>query len=384
MNNRRRRLLLPALLLLGALSLTPAGAQTSAHAVAAAPDPLQLLPASDVVLLIEHRRLWTEALPRILASDPAHLAKINEEMEKFKAKSGVDIHSINRIAVGVRFLNPEAIAKGPDKKDIGVVIIGQGDFEASRFIDALRREEKDKVHETTYNGQTIYTLDEREKGDTKPRPEIETPAFAVLDANTLAIGDLMQIHATIDVKNGSGSSLSPDLLTLATRNSNALVSLAGNVPPTLTASLAPKGSSGNGDLDTTVSKFFELVAAIKQTYISLGLTPDGIEAVLGARLSGTEQAQSLGDMLLGARQQYSVFIEDKMIRDLVTNMQIKAEGDEVQLRAELPQTTLAMMLRAAATPAAKPATAMAAKPKEPTPAQQQKKKKRRSTRRKGH
>ncbi|MDX6695017.1 MAG: hypothetical protein QOF02_2620 [Blastocatellia bacterium] len=343
MHDRRRRLL-PAIMFLVVLGLLPVRAQTRAHAPAATTtDLLQSLPASDVVLVIEHSRILHEAIPRFFGNNPAPLAKIFAAGEEFKAKTGIDPRSISRVVIGARFINLENIAKGPDKKDFGLVIIAQGDFEAQKLVDFLRSDGKERVREEQSGGQTIYSLDERPKGSTTPKPDVEIPAMTLLDANTIALGDLAQVRATVAVK-GGGERLSPELLTLATRNSNALISLAGNVPPGLTSSLAPKGSSGSTEMDATVTKFFEAVAAIRQMSVSLGLTVGGVEASLGARFNSAEQAQSLGDMLLGARQQYNVFIEDKMIRDLVNSMQITAESDEVQLRLEVPQTLIMMML----------------------------------------
>lgn len=384
--NKTRRAFLLAFSLLIALALgNAARAQTpAARAHATAVDPVAMLPASDVVLVIDHGRIWREALPQLFSGDMSPLSKIIAEAEQFKLKTGVDVRSINRIAVGVRFINPEAIAKNMSKKDVAVAIIAQGDFDPSVLIAAMRRDMKERVHEQKHGGQTIYTIDEPGRHNAS-QPDIEKVAVAVLDTNTVAFGDLVHVRASVDAKGGSGR-LSPELVTLITRNSNALISVAGNFPPSLAESLSPKGSSGNTDLDVTVNKFFAAVASIKQMYLSAGMTAGGIEAQLGARLSSTEQAQSLGDMLLGARQQYSVFIEDKMIRDLVNSMQITAQGDEVQLRGELPQTVIAMMLRdarkkeeanAAAAPPAKAAPAQAT-----TPATQPKKKTRRSTRRK--
>lgn len=382
---KTRRALLPAILLLMSLSLSPLKAQTRTHA--ATTDPLMLLPASDVVLIIDHSRILNEAIPRLFGNDTAPLAKIFAAGEEFKAKTGIDPRTISRIVVGLRFVNPDKLRTGPDKKDLAIVIIAQGDFDANKFVSFMRSEGKERVREEQAGGQTIYTIDERPKGSTQPKPEVEVPALVVLDANTIAIGDLAQVRATMDAR-GGGVRLSPELVALATRNSNALVSLAGNVPPGLTASLAPKGSSGNAELDQTVNKFFEAVTSIKQAYVSVGLTANGIEAQLGARLASAELAQSLGDILLGARQQYGVFIEDKIIRDLVNNMQLTAEGDEIQLRAEVPQTIIKMMLSnmKAGSPPAKagsPPPAAVTKSSSSAPVTRQTRKKgRRSTRRK--
>jgi hypothetical protein len=380
MNDRRRRLL-PAMLLLFVLGLMPVKAQTRAHAPAAPADLLQQLPASDVVLVVDHTRILNEAIPRLFGNNTAPLGKIFAMGDDFKAKTGIDPRSISRIVVGVRFMNPDNLVKGPDKKDLGIVILAQGDFEAQKLVDFMRSEAKDRLREEQSGGHTIYTIDERPKGATTPKPDIEIPALTLLDPNTIAIGDLAQVRATIEAQ-GSGAHLNSELVTLATRNSNALISLAGNVPTNLTDNLAPKGSSGNPELDATVTKFFEAVAAIKQTSISLGLTPTGVECWLGARLNSTEQAQSLGDMLLGARQQYSVFIEDKVVRELVNSMQITAQNDEVQLRLEVPQTLITAMINGAKKKADAPAAkATAAKPAA-TVTKHPRKKTRRSSRRK--
>lgn len=375
--NNTRRALFPAILLLIALAANPVRPQTTASTMSA--DLLMMLPASDIVIVIDHSRLWNEAIPQLFGKDVAPLGKIMEKMDEFKAKTGVDVRSVSRIAVGMRFVNPEMTTTKMDKKDFALVIIAHGDFDAKRFVDFMRREEKNRVREVQHGGQIIYTVDEPPKGNT-PRPDTEKPSLAVLDANTIALGDLMHVRATIDARGGSGR-LSPDLLSLAQRNSSALVSMAGNVPAALAASVLPKGSSGNAEMDKNFGKFFEAVASIKQMYLTLGMTATDIEASLGARLGSTEQAQALGDMLLGARQQYSVFIEDKMIRDLVANMQITAEGDEVQLKAGLPQTTVAMLINNAGKKAATQATATSAA-QTATPAVQPTKKKRKGTRRK--
>lgn len=376
MNNTRRRLV-PAILLLIALAASPAKPQTTASTMPA--DLLTMLPASDIVIVIDHSRIWNEAIPQLFGKDVAPLGKIMEKMDEFKTKTGVDVRSISRIVAAVRFVNPEMTMKKMDKKDFALVIIAQGDFDANKFVAFMRQEEKNRVREVQHGGQVIYTVDESSKGGT-PRPDTEKPSLAVLDANTLALGDLTHVRATIDAKGGTGR-LSPDLLSLAQRNSSALVSVAGNVPPSLAANIIPKAPSGDAEMDKNFGKFFEAVASIKQIYLTLGMTATDMEAALGARLGSTEQAQALGDMLLGARQQYSVFIEDKMIRDLVASMQIKAEGDEVQLKAGLPQTTIAMLISNASKKAATKTSGESAA-KTATPAGQPPKKKRKSTRRK--
>ena len=153
MNDRRRRLL-PAMLFLFILGLMPVKAQTRAHAPAA-PDLLQQLPASDVVLVVDHTRILNEAIPRLFGNNTAPLGKIFAMGDDFKAKTGIDPRSISRIVVGVRFINPDNLAKGPDKKDLGIVLLAQGDFEARKLVDFMRSEAKDRLREEQSGGHTI-------------------------------------------------------------------------------------------------------------------------------------------------------------------------------------------------------------------------------------
>lgn len=384
--NKIRRALPLAFLVVIAIALSPVRAQTSAHATAAAADPLALLPASDAVLVIDPSRIWNEAIPRFFGNNRAPLADVIAQLDAVKVKSGIDPRSISRIAVGVRFVNPETVTINKvEKKDIAFVLIAQGDFDATKFLDFARSEAKGRGREETYGGQTVHYLDEglmngRERLDT------ERPAFVILDANTIAIGDLVNVRATVDAKNGNGQ-LNPELSALVMRNSNALISLAGNVPPQLAASIMPKEKAGESEMDKMFGKFFAAVASIRQLHLSWGLTPVGVEALVGARFSSTEQAQSLGDMLLGARQQYSVFIEDKTVRDSVTNMQITAQGDKVELRSEIPQSVITAMIEKASrekqkTIATAPPATTATKASQPV--KQTPKRTRRSTHRKRH
>ncbi len=72
--NKPRRALLPAFLMLCALSYSPVRAQTTASGA------LQMLPASDVVMVINHSRIWNEAIPRFFPENSAPLAHIRAEM----------------------------------------------------------------------------------------------------------------------------------------------------------------------------------------------------------------------------------------------------------------------------------------------------------------
>src|SRR4051812_14324937 len=102
-----------------------ASAQTRAQrgARAASSDPLTVLPPSDAVMHVDVKRTLNEALPALLAGDPARLAKVNSEIEEFKAQTGIDAKSFERLAVGIKV---NTVRPGVTKGD--AVVVARGNF----------------------------------------------------------------------------------------------------------------------------------------------------------------------------------------------------------------------------------------------------------------
>jgi hypothetical protein len=321
---------LPSLLLLIFLALFAGVRAVHAQATQTAPapisDPLNALPVSDAVGYLDLGRILTEVVPHLFAKDPAALAKMMTALNEVNKKTGINILAIDRVAMGARFFG--ANTSDLKKEDIGIVILVHGSFDPNTFITALKRETKGRVDETTYSGKIIYS--EPAPKPPKKRAEREIPAITILDANTIAVGDLPQVRSTIDaLVSGSGRADSA-LLQLATRNPNALVSVAGNVPVALRESL-----KNSDPKEETEKAIVNALMGLRQIYSFMGTTATGFDATLGARFSTTEQAQSLADMLLGLRQQISTGIPDQDTRAMLEGVQINAQGDELQLSASV-------------------------------------------------
>ena len=340
MNTKLRSLLL-AIFLTAVVNVGLVSAQT---------DPLSALPASDVVVFVDARRIMNELVPQLLAQDPATLAKMMGALNELKTKMGVNVLGIERIAAGVRLLGPLK-AGPPSKEDVGVAIIVQGDFNPNGLIEFLKTMGKGKQGEETYGGRIIYS----EPPPTPPRKRTEraTPAVAVLDANTLVLGDLPQVRATIDAAGGTGR-VDSALVELAQRNTTALIGMAGNIPSSFTESL-----TANAPKDPMAQSVVKLIASIKQIFASIGSTPTDFNVITGARLSSAEQAQGVSGMLQGMRQMVSGQIPDPKIRDILNALQITTQNDELQIRAdiknEVVQEFISSMMKKANQPGAKSA-----------------------------
>jgi hypothetical protein len=287
---------------------------------------LSSLPSSDVVVYVDLQRILTEIVPRLLAKDPATLAKMTAEINEFKVKSGVNVLAIDSIVVGVKFVGT---ATHEMKKDnLGVVILAHGDFDANALIAFLKQETKGKAHEETYGGKVIYS--EPQPAPPKKKTERQTAALTVLDANTVAAGDLPQVRAAIDAFAGKDR-VDPALVQLAERDPSSFTGMAGNVPASLIQDLH-ESAPPNDEMAQVINK---VIAGLKQIFGSIGATPTDFNVTTGVRLSSSEQAASLSDTLLGLRQQALAEIKEQETRDLINSLQITAQGDELQIRADI-------------------------------------------------
>jgi hypothetical protein len=362
MINKKLHSLLLAIFITALVGFRFVSAQTTPPATASN-DPLAVLPVSDVVGFLDFRRLLNEIAPRVLAKDPMMLARMVVVLDDLNKKTGMNIRSVERIAAGVRFYG--TTFNNVKKEDVGVVILVHGDFDPGMFIALLKRETKGKVTEETYGGKIIYS--EPIPAPPKTRPERETPAVVVLDANTLAVGDLPQVRALIDASASGNGRVDTALVQLATRDSGGFVGVATNVPDNIKQTFSDKAPK-----DEMTQPIIKLVNGIKQISASMGGNETDFTITLGVRFESAEQAQSANDMLLGLRQQFGTQIPDPEARALLDSLQITAQGDELQLRAqiknEIVQGLVASLLKekpkvseATAAPAVKPPPAKARK-----------------------
>lgn len=331
MNTKLRSLLL-------AIFLAAAGVASVSAQTTPASDPLAALPASDAVMFADLRRILIEVVPRVLAKDPATLAKMLAALDDVKQKSGLDILTIERIALGVQFLGP--VIPTVKKEDVGVVIIVRGDFNESAMVAFLKSESKGKLGEESYGGKVIY----REPPPAPPKKRTERATFSVslFDPHTLVLGDLLQVRATIDAAASGNGRVDPALVELAKRDSSALIGAAGNVPESFKQQLS--ASAPPDEIAQAINRAF---SGIRQTFGSVSATPTDFNLIVGARLASAEQAQSVADMLLGVRQQAGPFIPDQKIRAMLDSLQVSAQNDEVQIscsvKTEVVQNFIASM-----------------------------------------
>ncbi|HEY0322465.1 MAG TPA: hypothetical protein VGC66_16035 [Pyrinomonadaceae bacterium] len=340
-----------ALVLLTATAATiaPAAlAQTKSTGAAAtskevAPDPLTMLPASDAVVTADVRRVLNEALPRALASDPAKLAQVNADIDRFKTRTGVDPRSIERVALGVRFR--EITTQSGQGTRMETVGIARGMFRADIIVAAGRLAAKDKYRTEKYAGKSIYifTLNEQMKLFGLFNMKLTDVAICVLDMHTLAIGELSRVREAIDASAGRPR-VSAELVQLATRTPNALIGFGANVPA---AAMRELGGVG---LDT--DEISKSIASIRQVYGAIGMTDSGFDMQAVARTDNPQSAQSLNDTISAAKDLVTPLVgqfmrndaKAKLVRNALDSLKVTTTGNELQIRLEVAQSDLSTLV----------------------------------------
>jgi hypothetical protein len=308
--------------------------KTTTVAATSASALLPALPTSDVAMFVDVQKVLNDALPRALADDKAKMAQINSEIDSFKTRYGIDARQFERVAVALRFNNRSQTVVTAD-----TVALAQGRFNAGAMIAAARLVMKGKYQEQKYGGQTIYTfnINDRVKWLGLLNMRVSTVSVAALDANTLAMGDLNLVQAAVDAHAGRGR-ISPELVQMATRNPNAILGFAANVPSHV--------SQNTGIDNEEISKS---IRAIRQAYGSVGTTATGFDMLMVARTERPEQAQNLNDSF-AALKQFSSFIvaqlpaaKGKLAQNVIDNMKVTTVGNDLQIRLEVAQTDIAAL-----------------------------------------
>jgi len=325
--------------MLAALAST-AGAQTTRSAPAAragaqaAADTLPL-PAADAVLTIDLRRLFTEVMPRALAGDATRAAQVNADVEQFKARTGIDPREFDSMAVGARLV---PLPSGAVKVD-RVTAVARGRFRPDALVASARAASKGTLAEQQYGGKTVYvsSINDQLKLFGLVKSRVRELAFAVLDANTLAVGEPEDVRAAIDAQAGRGRA---DMTVLNfPRAAGDFAAFAGRVPAGLLSGV-----------ETGLPNVDRAVASIRGFYGTVGSSPAGLQLMTTLRAGTEADAKQLFQTADAMRQIAPGLIaaggqKAKWAQGLVNSLKLTLKGTEVQARLEVPQSEVSTILR---------------------------------------
>jgi hypothetical protein len=339
MISMKRKLLSFAIILplLACGFLLEAGAQTRPrnNPPAVAPSFMSSLPESDAVAHVKVKQLLDEAMPRILASNPAKLAEAYAHLDRFKERTGLDPRMFQQIALGVRFTHP---VQGVTKAQ--TIALANGTFSSAAMVAAGRVASNGKYREEKYQDKTIYifTLDEQIRLLGMFNFRLSELAAAPLGTNTLALGDPDGVRAAIDVSRAR-TSANNELIALASRDPNAIIGFGSNMTEELVDNLDIGNAPITADLKT-----------LRQVYGSVTTTDRDLQMFLAARAVNANAARSLGDTLEGLKQFGALLVgrlsgaKGVLAKSALANMTIVADANELQIRTSVAQAEVGPLL----------------------------------------
>lgn len=334
----KKALVVPALTLLLTFMFCDAAAQRPRPTprVVRPANVANLLPASDAVITIDVRRLFSEALPAAFAAEPAKLAQVNGQIDKFKSRTGVDPRSFDQLAVGLRYTYPF-----PGITKVESVFLARGKFNSAALLAAGRTAANGNFTEAKYKGATIYVfvLQEQFRLLGLYNLRINDLAVCVLDANTLAMGSPANVRAAIDAGK-TGKRISADVLALAASDPHAIMGFGGNLSPTLLKNL----DLGNDALAKDL-------ASIRQAFGAAGIKGKNFYLSLVARTYTPAQAAELRETATGLLSLAPLLIPQlpeprkSLASSALQSLKVVAQGNELRITTEIPQTGLAAVIR---------------------------------------
>jgi len=296
---------------------------------------LESLPASDAVVIVKVKRVINEALPKLLSGNPTKLSEANAQIEQLKSRTGVDLRSLDQIALSMRYTYPS-----PGITKINSVAIATGTLNAGAIVAAGRIAANGKYQEEKYHGKTIYifTLAQQIRVFGLIDLKIQDLAVCPLDGNKLALGNLQRVREAIDVGKGRNRS-NAELIALASRDPSAIAGFGGNISPAVMENLRITNDAIARDL-----------TAVRQVYGTVGMTDKDLELMLAARTVDPSSAKNLGDTIEGLKQFGALFVnrlpaaKGALARSALGNLKITTQGNELQIRTAVAQAEVVPLM----------------------------------------
>lgn len=313
---------------------------------------VSLLPASDVVIKINSKRLMSNSIPEALSLFPELAAKYNEQVKEAAGKSGIDPQSIEEIVIGLTYKSEKAA----NVKQNDFVALMRGSFDSAALLKASKQSAKAPVREEIIEGKTVYIVDissaysnkqiaPNENSEQNSLPEnpvankfkIDQVAMVALDSNVVAYAAPTQIRSLLA---GNKTSVNPVLSELLERDPDAAINVA---------------------MDSSFQQYFmspklggtaaDDVPQMRESLISLDFDNNGLVVSLAALAAQENDAKKLEDSFLKMQSTMKQMIgnaSNEMNQALVRavdNFKITRSASEVQFEAKIPKNDLEKIVK---------------------------------------
>jgi hypothetical protein len=309
-------------------AVEPATASKASPAANAASidELIGLLPASDLIAVVDVGRAINDLMPRLSDLGVGGPGKWAQEFQEFTLKTGIDLAKARNAALGLRI---------PGSQANGAMIVHGLDLDDKK-LEAAMKAYNTEFNATEYKGKQIFNLVKRGNSPSAGPLSLKTDemAIAALGQQKLVFGDLTAVKSVIDIHSGSAKGGITKEMSSAlneTRNS-ALARFALNLPEHLR-----QEALNQGDLFTSVAAIKVILGTLDVgNDLSLALdmvmrTPSQKEA---AELeSGLKGLVSLArGFLSGGDPKWEVYGQ------LLDQMKIGSKINDVSLSLTMPRS----------------------------------------------
>ena len=318
---------------------------------------LSNLPEADVLFFINPQRILNEVVPKVLP------AKDVEEMRKgfemAKQMAGVDPTKVDYIVLAVRVKKPtgDLNFQAPE-----IMAVASGDFSSEALMTLARMASQGKLRDQKYGNKTLglMTIDPIVK-EAEKNPILKSfteVGVVTLTPNSIAVGSPSYLRAAIDAGEGKDR-ITTETLNSLVRDSNVLVSIAGRPFYAFAKAFGMHGTEVTArapKCDTRLGDFYAAVTMDATNFMLRGAVNE----------DNPDTAKIFSNLFSGMLRFALSNTKDPAVLSLANNIAIAAEGDEVTVRADLPQQMVIEMVKKAMAPAPKKVEPAApVKPKTP-------------------
>lgn len=242
-----------------------------AAAPTAADELLALLPATDLIAVVDMNRLINDLLPRLAEIKVGGLDELAKDIAEFTQKTGINPAQVRSAVLGVNLNNTQAA---------GAVIVSGVELDNIK-LEAAMKVLKAEYKTAEYKGKTIFNVIEKTKRTPAAGPvtvKTDETAFAALGAQRLVLGDLSVVKQVIDIQAGTAKGGVTPALNSALNETrpSALLRFALNIPEALRQSVQDQGD------------LFKSVATIKTILGTFDVAADFSLALDALMRTGTQ------------------------------------------------------------------------------------------------
>ncbi len=312
----------------------PAKAVSTTATATPAPAPgsidelVSLLPASDLIAVVDVGRAFNELLPRLAGMSVGGIDKMAKEIQAFTTQTGIDPAKVQNAVLGLNLSGMQAN---------GAVVIYGLDLD-DKMMEAAFKAFKAEYKTSDYKGKPIFSVVSKVKPPSAGPVSVKTDEMAVasIGSQKLVLGDLSAVKNVIDAQSGElKGGVKPAMLSaLNETKASSLVRFALNIPDGLRQEAA-----NQGDL-------FKSVSTIKMILGTFDIANDfslSLDALM--RTASQKDATELEDGLKGLVGILRGFLgggDPKMdvFGQLLDQIKIGSNLSDVSLAITLPRSLI--------------------------------------------